>query len=556
MQTFQDFNITIPAGQTGHIRTTCPECSAQRKKQNEKCLSVSVEDGCWYCHHCGYSGGLNGKDVESIKKMFIKPKYNKSELPDNVVKYFEQRGIPEEILSKNKIGYGKSFKDKNGIHFPYYKDGVVVNIKHRSSDKDFRQETNAEKCLYNFDEISKCKGDTLIITEGEIDTLSLQAAKFNMVTSIPDGAPSANAQQFHTKFDFLKSAEAIFKHYTKIILAVDNDAPGKLVEQELARRIGAEKCYRVEYPEGCKDANDVLKNKGWERLREIINNAKPFPVEGLFKANDFKNEVLGLYDKGIDRGLSTGWKGLDGYYTVKAGEFTIITGIPGHGKSTFMDALAVNMVREHGWRFVFYSPENWPVERHLKSLLEKTTLKPFTNNGKYTGRMEKQDVTEVLDIMADYYYFIYPEKSVLGIDEILNKAKIAIFRYGIKGVVIDPWNEIDHLYENMTEAQYLSKALSKIRHFARRNGVHVWVIAHPKNLTKDKNSNYQPPTMYEISGGAHWRNKADNGLCIFREDFKLFESEIFIQKIRFREVGKVGSAKLIYSEETGNYNEY
>jgi len=271
---------------------------------------------------------------------------------------------------------------------------------------------------------------------------------------------------------------------------------------------------------------------------------------------DFKNEVLGLYDKGVDRGLSTGWKALNEYYTVKPGEFTVITGIPGHGKSTFMDALAVNMVREHGWRFVFYSPENWPVERHLKSLLEKTTLKPFSSNGRHTERMAKDDVTEVLDIMSDYYYFIYPQKDILGVDEILDKARIAIFRYGINGVIIDPWNEIDHLYENMTEAQYLSKTLSKIRQFARRNAVHVWVIAHPRNLIKDKNGNYQPPTMYEISGGAQWRNKSDNGLCIFREDFGVYESEIFIQKVRFREVGKVGSAKLIYSEETGNYNEY
>ena len=213
MQTFQDFNITIPPGQTGHFRTTCPECSAQRKKTNEKCLSVSIEDSCWFCHHCGYKGGLNGKEIEGIEKIFTKPKYKKSELPGNVIEYFKKRGIPEDILTKSKIGYGQSFKDKKGIQFPYFKGGVVVNIKHRSHDKDFRQEKNAEKCLYNYDEISKCEGDTLIVTEGEIDALSLQVAKFDMVTSIPDGAPSANAKQFLTKFVFLNCAESIFKHY-------------------------------------------------------------------------------------------------------------------------------------------------------------------------------------------------------------------------------------------------------------------------------------------------------------------------------------------------------
>jgi len=110
MKTFQDFNIAIPPGATGHIRTTCPECSPDRKKTNEKCLSVSIEDNCWYCHHCGHKGGLNGKDNKTIERIFAKPDYKRSELPDNVIQYFKQRGIQDDILTRNKIGYGQSFK--------------------------------------------------------------------------------------------------------------------------------------------------------------------------------------------------------------------------------------------------------------------------------------------------------------------------------------------------------------------------------------------------------------------------------------------------------------
>jgi hypothetical protein len=102
-----------------------------------------------------------------------RPKYQPSpSLPQKVIEYFKGRKIPLEVLEANKIGFGQSWKDEGGIQFPYFKGGSVVNIKHRSRSKRFRQEKNAEACLYRFDEIKKREGDTLIITEGEVDALS------------------------------------------------------------------------------------------------------------------------------------------------------------------------------------------------------------------------------------------------------------------------------------------------------------------------------------------------------------------------------------------------
>jgi len=188
MQTFSEFNIEIPAGASGQMRTLCPSCSGQRKKSSEKCLSVNVTDGTWLCHHCGHSGGLGSKKDFIPKREFkpmVVPKYKaKTDLPEKVIDYFQKRGISEPVLKAEKIGYGQSWKDKNGIQFPYFKGGIAVNVKHRSHDKDFRQEKNAEKCLYRFDQIAECNGGTLIITEGEIDALSFLEAGFDIVTSI------------------------------------------------------------------------------------------------------------------------------------------------------------------------------------------------------------------------------------------------------------------------------------------------------------------------------------------------------------------------------------
>lgn len=64
MATFESYGIKIPKGKTrGEIRTTCPECSQARRKKNEKCLSVNIDDGVWFCHHCNWSGCLEDDAV-------------------------------------------------------------------------------------------------------------------------------------------------------------------------------------------------------------------------------------------------------------------------------------------------------------------------------------------------------------------------------------------------------------------------------------------------------------------------------------------------------------
>ena len=204
------------------------------------------------------------------------------------------------------------------------------------------------------------------------------------------------------------------------------------------------------------DGNDVLLKHGKQRVRRMVNEAMPYPVSGIFRVEDLRGDVLLRYKKGSNRGLSTGLLSLDKHYTVKPGEFTVVTGIPGSGKSEFIDALAVRMAVLHDWKFAFFSPENLPISRHIGKLLEKIVGKPFACQGIEEPRMSIEEVDQSLCTMNDYFYFIYPENDVLSVDKILEKARVAIFRYGVYGIIIDPWNELEHLFGNLTEAQYLS----------------------------------------------------------------------------------------------------
>ena len=550
MKTFREHGIFLPSNSTGEVRAKCPKCTPTRKHKGEKDLGVNVEKGTWLCHHCGWSAGLNDpSDHEAASKTYSRPLFIYSTLSDDILKYFDGRGIHQGTLADNQIS-----ATGNAIRFPYFKGGICVNIKTRTLDKKFFQEKNPEPCFYRFDALAP--DEPIIITEGEIDCLSLCETGFHNSTSVPNGAPPASAKNYSREFSYLESAEELFQQCDKVILAVDNDLPGKNLEQELARRIGVEKCYRVKYPEGCKDANDVLVNHGRHKLREAIESASPMPVTGIFSMRDIEDLIFHLYDQGERSGEPTGWPTMDQFYTVAPGQLTIVTGMPGSGKSTWIDALAVNLMRGSGWRFAVFSPENWPLQRHAQNFIEKLSMLPFDRPGYHKPRIARKEVGDMIAILEDRVMFIMPENEKMTVETVLDKARVCIYRYGVNGIIIDPWNEFDHEYGNLSETQYIAEQLGRIRRFARQNGAHIWLIAHPQKMTKDQvTGQYPAPSMYEISGSAHWKNKADVGICVHRPDMNDDLTEVYVQKVRFREIGKTGVVQFRYSRETGTYTD-
>jgi len=364
MKEFLDFNIEVPPGRTGEVATTCPKCSPHRKNAKAKCLSVNIEKSVWKCNHCGWTGTLlTGEDNKSnpfeyAPKRYHKPAYTISAETDQskMLKWFSDRGIPANIVALNQISTNTVWMpqleaETKAIQFPYFRNGECINIKSRDAQKHFRMESGAERIFYGMDMV---QGDTLIIVEGEIDKLSLETAGFNNCVSVPDGAPAPNTKDYNSKFSFLESCEEWLQQFSKFVLAVDSDEPGKKLEEELARRLGRDKCLQVQWPEGVKDANELLCKEGASRLTQTINDAFPYPVQGLFDVKSFLPQIKRLYENGMQRGVRTGWDVLDQYINFSTGQWTVVTGIPGHGKSEWLDALMVNLSHNYGWKFAVF----------------------------------------------------------------------------------------------------------------------------------------------------------------------------------------------------------
>jgi len=380
------------------------EIQLKREGENYKCkcpfhndktpsFVVSPSKKIYKCFGCGVSGdaiaflmeykSLNY--IEAIKTIALK--YNISieeepttyekplprlqKVPDQTVKYFESRGISNNTLLRFGITQSNEFMPKGGentpaICFNYIKDGELVNIKFRAKNKDFKLSKNAELIFYNLDSIKD--ETTAIITEGEIDCLSLHEAGFYNVVSVPNGASTGTMQ-----LKYLDNCWQYFEGKEKIILFTDNDEPGTRLQDEISRRLGRERCYKVTYPNDCKDANEVLIKHGKPMLQSMIESCKRWPVEGIITMDDVFDEVLDYYTNGYPKGCEAGIGAFDNHLKFTGGQITVVTGSPNMGKSEFIDYLITSLSRRHDWKFTVCSFEN-PVSIHTTKLMEKFEL--------------------------------------------------------------------------------------------------------------------------------------------------------------------------------------
>ncbi|XP_065847285.1 twinkle homolog protein, chloroplastic/mitochondrial isoform X2 [Euphorbia lathyris] len=572
-------------GQHNHL--LCPMCNGGDSE--EKTFSLVIDpDGssaAWTCFRakCGWNGGtklMAGKN--STYKSSIKTKNLKSQirkitveslelepLCNELVGYLAERLITEETLQRNRV-MQRSNGDQIAIAFTYWRDGLLTSCKYRDSNKKFWQESDTEKIFYGLDDIKEA--DDIIIVEGEIDKLSMEEAGFRNCVSVPDGAPPSVSQknlpseEKDTKYRYLWNCKEYLKKASRVILATDGDLPGQALAEELARRIGRERCWRVRWPkknkdEHFKDANEVLMFLGPTALREVVQCAELYPIRGLFNFRDYFDEIDAYYYRtlGHELGVSTGWRSLNELYNVMPGELTVVTGVPNSGKSEWIDALVCNLNSNVGWKFALCSMEN-KVREHARKLLEKRVKKPFFSSryGENVDRMSVEQYEEGKQWLDDTFYLIRCEDDKLpSIDWVLDLAKAAVLRHGVRGLIIDPYNELDHQRPiSMTETEYVSRMLTMVKRFAQHHACHVWFVAHPRQLHQWTGG---PPNMYDISGSAHFINKCDNGIVIHRnrdpETGPLDQVQVCVRKVRNKVIGTIGDAFLSYDRVTGEYKD-
>jgi len=530
IDSFNHYNL-----ETGKKQGICPLCSHTRKPKNTKlkCASYDWERGLGTCHNCNSTFQLHTYQRKGAgTKEYIRPEITKY-LPvkDKVTQWFEDRGITQGTLDDLKVGQGPEYmpqtgKKENTIQFNYIIGDQLINVKYRDGRKNFKLYKGAEKVFYNINSVVGY--DNCVITEGEMDVLALHEAGVKNTISVPNGATLTN-----NNLDYLDNCINYFDDKEKIILALDKDEAGQMLQKELVRRLGAETCFLVDFEE-CKDANEYLIKYGKEKLKDTITKARPYPLENVTTFKDIEGEVTDFVKHGFKPGFQVGLSNFDDIFSTYTKQFITVTGIPSSGKSDFVDQMVVGYNQNYGWKTAFASPENAPNYLHAHKLMRKVW-----------GDMPRRDDIggskwkEVADHVNDNFFFIDMERYTL--ESVLRKGAELVKRKGIKCLVIDPYNkvrDIDCKTEDVN--RYTMEYLTKIEAFAKKFDVLVFIVAHPTKMYKNGDGKIEEPNMYNIKGGGEWYDASYHGLLVHR-DYEAKNTKVKVLKVKFQNLGENGA---------------
>lgn len=523
--------------EVGKTQGICPLCSHERKGENKKakCSSYDWDRGIGTCHNCNKTFQLHTYQRKGIsQKNYVKPPAKEHaeemQLSQQVVDWFDKRGISKKTLYELQISEGPEFmpqtgKQENAIHFNYFLGGQLTNIKYRDARKNFKLYKGAEKVFYNIDSIVGY--EYCVIVEGEMDVLALHEAGITNVISVPNGATL-----HHNNLEYLDNCIDYFEDKEKIILAVDSDAAGQALQTELIRRLGSEVCYLASF-EDCKDANEYLLKYGKEKLSQRITQSRPVPLENVTTFKDIENDITDFVKNGFKPGFQVGLSNFDDIFSTYTGQFITVTGVPSSGKSDFVDQMIVGYNANYGWKTAYASPENQPTYLHAHKLMRKTWGDMPTPEDIHTDKWNS-----IADHVNSNYFFIDMEKYTL--ESVLKKGAELVKRKGIKCLVIDPFNKVRAQDASGDVNVYTLEYLQKIEVFAKKYDVLVIVVAHPTKMYKDKDGKIEEPTMYNIKGGGEWYDASYHGLLVHR-NYEDKTVKVKVLKVKFQNLGENGA---------------
>lgn len=544
-------HVGIEAKQKGenlHFKI-CPYCRPKSTRGNVDTFAIDLRTGQFKCLRasCGVTGNMItlskdfdfslGSDIDEYHRP--KKKFRQIKTPEKTIEprreavtYLSGRGISEKVIKKYQITVQTNHP--NILVFPFFDENKKMQfIKYRKTDFDKAKDSNKEWCergckpiLFGMAQCD-CKFDRLIITEGQIDSLSVAEAGIENAVSVPTGAKG---------FTWVPYCWDWINRFHEIIVFGDYEKGKITLLDELSVRL---KCMvkhiREEDYKGCKDANEILMKYGAEYLRLCVENAVMVPVRKVIDLADVESVDVFKLPK-----LQTGIKQLDRllYGGLPFGGLILISGKSGEGKSTFASQILVNAIHK-GNKCFAYSGE-------LPNYLFRSWIDFQVAGGNHIAEYQNKwgDRNYVISdtnrqLIADWYRgkcFLFDNRIVEGdeTESLLEITENAVMQYGTNVILLDNLMTALDLEPGKAFDKYDRQSIfvKKLARIALKYNALILLVAHKRKNNFSVNEND------EISGSGDISNLSTITIA-YEKDKDLHQEQRLLKVSKNRLFGKV-----------------
>lgn len=459
----------------------CPDCGS-----SDAC--ASYDDGHTFCFSCEKHTAAESSWVPQPKERIEVNVGGAGLIPI----YFDQlasRKITEQTCQK--WGYGKGKMNGQAVQVATYcdNDGNPVAQKIRFKGKDFRIVGDPSAMTLYGQHLWRDGGRMVVVTEGEIDALSVSQVYGNKypVVSLPNGAPSA-------KKAILKSLDWLEK-FDSVIFCFDNDEPGRKAAVECATVLSPGKAKVAKLP--LKDASEMLQQGRGKELIDLIWEAKTYRPDGIVSGDDVWN-IITKVDQA--QSFPYPWHGMNELARgIRTGELVTFCAGSGVGKSAVCKEIVHHLVMEHKLKVGFIALEE-SVKRTALSLMGIQMNKPIHLDMSLASEDEMEEAyqTVIKDNLVFYDHF-----GSLDNDNLLNRIRYMVRSLGCRFIVLDHISLVVSGLDGGDERRNLDNAMTRLRSLVQETGVGMLVVSHLKRPEGNKgHEEGQRTTLAQLRGSA------------------------------------------------------
>ena len=475
-----------------------------------------------------------GEYKVQTKYQYRYPYHEECDNKETVYKYLEERHISRETADYLDIG-----QDKHGnCVFNYYDlNDTLTMVKYRPSRKINKEkgepknwcqkDADTYPLLFNMNRINT--EEPLAIFCGELDCAAGIEAGWQNSVSIPLG--DGNIQWIEKNYDWLDM-------FNEIIVCHDNDEAGEKFCRTVIPMLGSWRCKIANIPEyyetadgrkyHIKDANEYLFLAGKEKLLDAIIRAKDTPVPSVKDLSDIK--PLDFRDMiGVKTGIQVIDKEL---IKLPFGTLTVLTGMPGAGKSSIISQIVCNTMEQGYNTWTFSGELSNPITKSWFDfvLAGRRHIEEFQYSGDEVYYKIRDYAQEEINEHYRGKWFIYRDDWDNDFDKLIESMTDVIRKYGVKLLVLDNLMVIDNVAGD-DELREQTNTVKTLIALAQKYDCAIILVCHPRKLAATATVG-----MYDIAGTSNIANLAHRtiGLRRVTEDEKTGEDKFSTLKESLR----------------------